>query len=90
VALRVVAGELAALRVALTGTNSCPFLLADTDALLGRPLDAAALQRLDKLVQKQVQPMRTTLAQANYRRQAAGALARRLAVALASTAVPRP
>jgi CO/xanthine dehydrogenase FAD-binding subunit len=88
VALRVVAGELATLRVALTGTNSRPFLLAETDALVGRPLDAAALQRLDKLVQKQVQPMRTTLAQSNYRRQAAAALARRLAATLASAAEP--
>jgi 4-hydroxybenzoyl-CoA reductase subunit beta len=86
VALRVVAGALATLRVALTGTNSRPFLLADTDALVGRPLDAAALQRLDKLVQKQVQPMRTTLVQSNYRRQAAAALARRLVTTLASTA----
>lgn len=90
VALRAVAGAVVTLRVALTGTNSRPFLLAGTDALLGRPLDAAALQRLDKLVQKQVQPMRTTLAQANYRRQAAGALARRLAAALVSAAEPAP
>jgi 4-hydroxybenzoyl-CoA reductase subunit beta len=84
VALHVVEDHLAALQVALTGTNSRPFLLAGTEALLGQPLDAAALGRLDKLVQKQVQPMRTTLAQGNYRRKAAGALARRLAAALAS------
>lgn len=90
VALRVVAGELAMLRVALTGTNSRPFLLADTDALLGQPLDAAALQRLDKLVQKQARPMRTTLSQANYRRQAAGVLARRLTAALAAAAESAP
>jgi len=90
VALRVVGGELATLRVALTGTNPRPFQLADTDALLGRPLDADALLRLDKLVQKQVQPMRTTLVQANYRRQAAAARARRLAVKLASVAEPVP
>jgi len=70
------------LRVALTGTNSRPFLLAGSDAFLGRPLDDGALQQLDKLVQKQVQPMRTTLMPANYRRLAAAALARRLAARL--------
>jgi 4-hydroxybenzoyl-CoA reductase subunit beta len=50
---------------------------------LGRPLNDEALAQLDKLVQKQVQPMRTTLASANYRRLAAAALARRLAARLA-------
>jgi 4-hydroxybenzoyl-CoA reductase subunit beta len=70
--------NLARLRVALTGTNSRPFLLAGTEAFEQRPLDAAALQDIDRLVQKQVQPMRTTLMPANYRRQAAAAIARRL------------
>ena len=70
-------------RVGLTGTNSRPFLLEGTESFLGRPLDDEALARLDKLVQKQVQPMRTTLASANYRRLAAAALARRLAARLA-------
>ena len=71
------------LRVGLTGTNSRPFLLEGTESFVGRPLDDEALARLDKLVQKQVQPMRTTLASANYRRLAAAALARRLAARLA-------
>lgn len=83
-ALRAGEGGLSALRVALTGTNSRPILLDGTDQLLGRPLDADALRSLDRLVQKQVQPMRTTLAQSNYRRVAAAALARRLAVRLAA------
>ena len=39
-ALSVRDGELAALRVALTGTNSRPFVLAGTDALLGRAVGA--------------------------------------------------
>jgi 4-hydroxybenzoyl-CoA reductase subunit beta len=86
VALRLAADELASLRIAVTGTNSCPIMLEGTDALLGRPLDARALLQLDKLVQKQVHPMRTTLTQANYRRHAAAALARRLAERLASAA----
>jgi 4-hydroxybenzoyl-CoA reductase subunit beta len=77
-ALSVRAGELAALRVALTGTNSQPFVLAGTEALLGRHVDADALSALAKLVQKQVSPMRTTVTQSNYRRQVAAVLAQRL------------
>ncbi len=83
VSLAMAAGVVSAFRVALTGTNSRPFLLEGTESFLGRPLDEEALARLDKLVQKQVQPMRTTLASANYRRLAAAALARRLAARLA-------
>ena len=60
--------NIGSLRIALTGTNSRPFLLAGTDAFAGRPLDDKLLQEIDRLVQKQVQPMRTTLASANYRR----------------------
>jgi 4-hydroxybenzoyl-CoA reductase subunit beta len=66
------------LRVALTGTNSRPFLLAGTEAFVGRSVDEKLLQEIDRLVQKQVQPMRTTLTSANYRRVAAAVLARRL------------
>lgn len=84
VALGLDAGRISALRVALTGTNSCPILLEGTDDLVGSPLDDVALQKLDKLVQKQVQPMRTTLASSNYRRIAAAALARRLAQRVAA------
>jgi 4-hydroxybenzoyl-CoA reductase subunit beta len=73
---------LAALKVGLTGTNSRPFLLEGTAALIGRPLDQAVLQQLDKLVQKQVSPMRTTIAPAHYRRRVAAALACRLAARL--------
>ena len=66
----------------MTGTNSRPFLLAGTDVFAGRALDDKLLQEIDRLVQKQVQPMRTTLASANYRRVAAAALARRLVTKL--------
>lgn len=79
VALRRSQEALTGLRVALTGTNSRPLLLAGTDTLLGRPLDEAALEQLDKLVQRQVSPMRTTMTPAHYRRRVAAALARRLA-----------
>ncbi len=82
VALAAENGQVATLHVGLTGTNSRPFLLEGTDALIGRALGEAALQRLERLVQKQVQPMRTTIASAHYRRLAAAALARRLAADL--------
>ena len=86
VALRAEAGRVAALRVAITGTNARPLLLAGTEALLGAAVDAAWLERLGKLVQKQVQPMRTTLLAAQYRRRVAAALAQRLAATLAGAA----
>lgn len=66
------------LRIALTGTNSRPFLLDGTEAFEQRPLDEQMLHDIDRLVQKQVQPMRTTLMPANYRRVAAAAISRRL------------
>lgn len=59
------------LRVALTGTNSCPLLLAGTEP-------GMAPAALAKLVQKQVKPLRTTIGAADYRRQVAAVLARRL------------
>jgi 4-hydroxybenzoyl-CoA reductase subunit beta len=77
-------GKLAELRVALTGTNSRPLLLEGTQALIGKPLDDQGLAALDKLVQKQVSPMRTTVTQSNYRRLVAAAHARRLVRELAS------
>lgn len=77
-------GTLKTLRVALTGTNSRPFLVAGTEDFAGRNLDAPALARLDALVQKQASPMLTVTTSAQYRRRVAGALARRLAQRLMS------
>ena len=85
VALAVKNGKLAALKVGLTGTNSRPLLLTGTDALCGKPLGDEQLQAVNRLVQKQVQPMRTTMASANYRRLAAAALAQRMVAELAAT-----
>ena len=85
-ALLIRDGALTRLRVAITGTNSQPFVLAGTDALLGRAVDADALSALGKLVQKQVSPMRTTATQSNYRRQVAVVLAQRLLSDLAGAA----
>jgi 4-hydroxybenzoyl-CoA reductase subunit beta len=70
--------KLASLRLALTGTNSRPLLLAGTDPLCGAPVGEAMLAALGKLIGRQVSPMRTTTTAANYRRQVAIALAQRL------------
>lgn len=79
-------GSIRALRVALTGTNSHPLVLAGTDALVGRIADDETLATLGKLVQKQVSPMRTTVTQSNYRRQVAAVLAQRLLQSLTQPA----
>jgi 4-hydroxybenzoyl-CoA reductase subunit beta len=84
VALTAENGRIVMLRVGLTGTNSRPFLLAGVEALVGRAIDAETLHQLESLVQKQVQPMRTTTASVHYRRLAAAALAGRLASRLAA------
>jgi 4-hydroxybenzoyl-CoA reductase subunit beta len=78
VALGAADSIVSSLRIALTGTNSRPFLLSGTDAFAERAIDEKLLQEIERLVQKQVQPMRTTLTSANYRRVTAAALARRL------------
>lgn len=82
VALATSGTSVVSLRLALTGTNSRPFLIAGTDAFAGRSIDEKLLQEIDRLVQKQVQPMRTTITSANYRRIAAASLARRLTASL--------
>jgi 4-hydroxybenzoyl-CoA reductase subunit beta len=76
-------GRIAGLRVALTGTNSRPFLLEGTDDFADRAIDEVLLAKLAKLVQKQAGPMRTTVTQSNYRRQVAAVLAQRLVRELA-------
>jgi 4-hydroxybenzoyl-CoA reductase subunit beta len=82
VALTMVEGTVAFLRIGITGTNSRPFVVSGTDAFLGYRIDERTLSGIDRLVQKQVQPMRTTVASAHYRRLAAAALARRLTAQL--------
>ena len=87
VALAATGSNIKSLRIALTGTNSRPFLLAGTETFAGRSVDEKLLHELDWLVQKQVQPMRTTITSANYRRIAAAALARRLTAKLFAESV---
>lgn len=79
-------GTLGSLRIALTGTNSQPIVLAGTDALLGGRVDDEMLAAVGKLVQKQVSPMRTTVTHSNYRRQVAAVLAQRLVRSLSGPA----
>jgi 4-hydroxybenzoyl-CoA reductase subunit beta len=78
VALQLHEGRIAALRAALSGTNSMPLLIEGTDALAGSAVDDASAKKLRQLVLKQVQPMRSTVTPPQYRREAAGALAQRL------------
>jgi 4-hydroxybenzoyl-CoA reductase subunit beta len=70
-------GSIGHIRVALTGTNSRPFVLTGTDSLASAKVEDAG-PLLMKLVQKQAGPVRTTVTAADYRRQAAAILAQRL------------
>jgi 4-hydroxybenzoyl-CoA reductase subunit beta len=79
-------GAITDLRVAITGTNSNPFLLVGCEACAGRRVDAELLAQLGKLVQKQVSPMRSTVTASNHRRLVAAALAQRLVRELAGAA----
>jgi 4-hydroxybenzoyl-CoA reductase subunit beta len=72
------AGKLTDLRVAFTGTNPRPVLLAGTADLCGGPLDERVIEGLDALVRDQIMPMKTTFTPGHYRRRVAGVLARRL------------
>lgn len=83
-ALQTSEGRVQELRVALTGTNSRPLLLGGTEEFRGQAPDAALAERLVKLVQHQASPQRTTIISANYRRQVAASLARRLVNELAA------
>ena len=78
IALAVEEGRLARLRVALTGTNPMPLVVKGAEELVGAEPGLAAETRLGKLVEKQVKPLRTTIGAADYRRQVAVVLARRL------------
>ncbi|MDH5330205.1 MAG: 4-hydroxybenzoyl-CoA reductase subunit beta [Aquincola sp.] len=78
VRLRREGDRLADLAVAISGTNSRPFRLEGTDALLGRGLDDGLLAELGKLAHKQVSPMRSTVTAAHHRRLVAAVAAQRL------------
>lgn len=84
VVLAMESGTIRTLRIALTGTNPRPVLLEGAEELVGAAVDEASLARIGKLVQKQAGPVRTTLTQANYRRQVAAVTAQRLVKELAA------
>ena len=78
VAIAVKQGVVESLQIGLSGTNSHPLLLTGTAELVGQPCDDALLARVNKLVQQQVSPMRSTVTPSNYRRQVAAATTQRL------------
>jgi 4-hydroxybenzoyl-CoA reductase subunit beta len=82
VALRKEGSKLADLRVAFTGTNPRPVLLAGTAELCGGGFDERVIRGLDALVRDQIMPMKTTFTPGHYRRRVAGVLARRLVARL--------
>jgi 4-hydroxybenzoyl-CoA reductase subunit beta len=71
------------LRLALTGTNSAPVLIDASETVGGRSVDDELLAEVERLTQKQVSPVRTTLIHPQYRRRAVAARARRLVETLA-------
>ncbi len=78
VALKRDGDRLTDLRIAFTGTNPRPVLLAGTKELCGGPLDERVVDGIDALVRDQIMPMKTTFTPGHYRRRVAGVLARRL------------
>jgi 4-hydroxybenzoyl-CoA reductase subunit beta len=82
VACRKTAEGSIAVTTALTGTNSRPFLIEGFDPVEPDQDRTAAFAELEKLVQKQVSPQRTTTSASHYRRLAVSALARRLATSV--------
>jgi 4-hydroxybenzoyl-CoA reductase subunit beta len=78
VALRKDKSKLTDLRIAFTGTNPRPVLLAGTAELCGGSVDERVIKGLDALVRDQIMPMKTTFTPGHYRRRVAGVLARRL------------
>ncbi len=78
VALKREGDKLTDLRIAFTGTNPRPVLLAGTAELCGGGIDERVIKGLDALVRDQIMPMKTTFTPGHYRRRVAGVLARRL------------
>jgi 4-hydroxybenzoyl-CoA reductase subunit beta len=79
VRVRMNGANIEQLKIALTGVNPYPHVVEGTAAFVGKPLDAAALDRLREAVRKEAKPMSTTTVKPWYRRRVVGALARRLA-----------
>ena len=78
VALRREGGLLTGLRIALTGVSSQPLAIDGLNALLGKPLDAAALDAISEQADLANRSMKTTLVDVLYRRGVSLVLAKRL------------
>ncbi len=78
IAVRTDGRVLQDLRVALTGTNACPILIAGTEDLVGEPLGHDVAERLVALLPKQIQPMTSTFTPPGYRRKVIANLTRAL------------
>lgn len=63
--------RLRTLRLAYTGTNSCPVLVRGLEEKLDAPLDAVRIRELSEFAEKQLAPLRTTTTAPRYRRRAA-------------------
>lgn len=81
VALKKEGGKIAALRVAITGTNSAP-LMVPADELIGQVWNAEAAEILAKSVRKISNVLKSTVSPVKYRRRMVLALARKLTEAL--------
>ena len=66
------------LRVALTGTNSCPILISGTDRLVGEAVGEDVVEKLVAMLPKQIQPMSSTFTPPGYRRRVIANLVRSL------------
>jgi len=64
------------LRVALTGVNSCPYLVQGTDEFIGSALDDVSIEKMVGLLPKQIQPMTSTFTPPGYRRKVVSNLLR--------------
>ena len=90
VRLRIDAGTVAELAVALTDMAPRPFLAEGLDDLLRRPVDETWLDELRDLVRAQASPMRTTTTKPWYRRRVVGALAAKIAARLGGAEPSKP
>jgi len=82
VAVRRDGDSLGRLAIAFTGTNSRPLPIEGLDAFDGAAMDDDALDQIERLVAKQLQPMKSTFTPQTYRRKVALNLVRRLATRL--------
>jgi len=84
-ALKIESGKIDDLKIGLTGTNSKPVRLEGLEDVFGKPMDDETLKVIEKLVQRQIQPMRSTFTPSHYRRKVALNVTRRLISRLATT-----